>query len=67
VIVFPSSVEPQAQAAESAARQAVTTVNALASSPDVQSYQAATQNPSFQSTLNSVDSTYNDLIGALTG
>jgi len=66
-IPYPSSAQSDADAAQAAARQASTVVTALASSSDAAAYSAASQNPDFQSSLNNVDSTYNELIQALGG
>lgn len=67
VLVYPSSAQSTADAAEAAARQASTTVTALANSPDIQAYTTITQSPSFRAALNNVDTTYNELIQALGG
>jgi len=67
VIVYPSSAQFEADAAESAARQASATVTALANSPDIQAYTTISQSQGFQSALNNVDTTYNDLNRALNG
>lgn len=67
VLVYPSSAQSEADAAQAAARQASATVNALANSPDIQAYTTITQSPSFRASLNNVDTTYNELIRALGG
>ena len=67
VLVYPSSAQSEADAAEAGARQASATVNALANSPDIQAYTTFTQSSSFRAALNNVDTTYNDLISALGG
>jgi hypothetical protein len=66
-ITYPSSAQVEANAAQAAARQAVTVVDDLANSPDSQSYSTASQSPAFRSALNAVDDTYNALIRALGG
>ena len=65
VLIYPSSAQSAADAAQAAASKAVTTVNNLAESPDARSYSTASQSPVFQSTLNKVDTTYTSLIEAL--
>ena len=66
-LVYPESAQPQADAAQLAARQAANLVNSLANSPDAQSYSSVSQSSTFQSTLSNVDSTYNALNQALGG
>jgi hypothetical protein len=65
VLIYPSPAQPAAEAAQAAARKAVTTVTDLARSPDGQSYSTASQSQAFQSTLSNVDATYTALIQAL--
>ena len=67
VLIYPTSAQSAADAAQAAARQASTTVNALANSPDIQAYTTITQSPRFRAALNNVDTTYNQLIQALGG
>jgi len=66
-LVYPSSAQVEADAAQSAARQAASIVASLAASPDEQAYSAASQNPAFQAALDGVDTTYTALIQALGG
>ncbi len=67
VLVYPSSAQSEADAAQAAARQASATVTTLANSPDIQAYTTMTQSPSFRASLSNVDTTYNELISALGG
>jgi len=67
VLVYPSSAQSEADAAQAASRQASATVTALANSPDIQAYTTMTQSPSFRAALSNVDTTYTELIRALGG
>ena len=64
-VSFPASAQADADAAHAAALAAVSAVNALAASPDVQSYSTASTSPAFQAALHNVDSTYNRLLDTL--
>ena len=64
-VSYPSSAQPEAVAAEAAARNAVTVLDGLAASPDPQSYSAASSSQQFSAALDDVDSTYNRLVSAL--
>jgi hypothetical protein len=66
-VTYPASVQGQASAAESAAQQAATAVNALASSPDVPTFVATDNSSQFQETLDAADTTYRALYSALGG
>jgi len=64
-VSYPASAQADADAAHAAALAAVSAVNALAASPDVQSYSTASTSPAFQAALHNVDSTYNRLLDTL--
>jgi hypothetical protein len=66
-VSYPSSVDVQASAAESAASAGGSAVNSLASSATIQAYAATAGSQEFQSSLNEVDSTYRALDSALGG
>ena len=65
-ISFPASAQSDAQAVQTSVNAAVSTLQTLASAPDLQTYSADASDPSFASTLDQVDTTYNELIAQLT-
>ena len=66
-IPYPASAQVEADAAQSAAGQAAELMTRLGDAPDGPAYSAISQDPSFQTTLDSVDSTYDALIQVLGG
>jgi hypothetical protein len=65
-IAYPDSAQSEANAAVAAASRAEQVVASLAASPDAASYSAASNSAVFRSTLDAVDTTYNELVDALT-
>jgi hypothetical protein len=66
-ISYPSSAQAAAAQAHSATASAVSIVNSLAASPDLQSYAAEASSPAFQTALDNIDTTYDQLIETLSG
>ena len=66
-IYYPSSVQGQANAAIAAAQHLDAQLQSLATAPDPQTYNSIENAPAFNAALNSLDSTYNQLITALNG
>jgi hypothetical protein len=66
-INYPSSANAQAGAAESAAQLAYSEITSLSQAVDIQAYSQTAQSRQFASSLQAVDTTYNNLYGALGG
>jgi len=64
-ITYPTPAQAEAVAARSAATAAAVSVGALATSPDIQSYDAAYADPTLKAAVDNVDTTFTQLMHAL--